>query len=42
MRCRCKLSIRGMSANMMLFLCSDEARYVTGETFSVDAGYGVS
>jgi SDR family mycofactocin-dependent oxidoreductase len=29
-------------SNMMLFLCSDEARYVTGETFLVDAGYSVS
>lgn len=29
-------------SNMMLFVCSDEARYVTGETFLVDAGYSVS
>jgi SDR family mycofactocin-dependent oxidoreductase len=29
-------------SNMMLFLCSDEARYITGDTFLVDAGYNVS
>jgi len=23
----------------MVFLCSDESRYLTGETISVDAGY---
>lgn len=27
--------------NALVFLASDEARYVTGVTFSVDAGYGV-
>ena len=26
-------------SNLMVFLCSDESRYLTGETISVDAGY---
>lgn len=28
-------------SNAILFLCSDEARYITGNTISVDAGFGV-
>lgn len=26
-------------SNLMVFLCSDESRYLTGETISIDAGY---